>query len=112
VRPNATLKLGYFPLPIAEAERIRRCLAFPSSPCAALDPCIVDGSAFAKIAGDEHALRYGIELDAYRAEQVRAAAAQVIQGDALDVHCPAESLSLLYLNPPYTFECGEGRKQG
>jgi hypothetical protein len=109
MRPNATLKLGYFPLPIAEAERIHRSLTFPRSPLAALDPCIGDGSAFAEIAGDEHALRYGIELDAYRAEQARAAADQVIQGDALDVHCPVESLSLLYLNPPYMFECGEGR---
>jgi hypothetical protein len=109
MRPNATLKLGYFPLPSAEGERIRYYLAFPGSQFAALDPCIGDGSAFAKIAGDEHALRYGIELDAYRAEQARTPAHYVIQGDALDVHCPVESLSLLYLNPPYTFECGEGR---
>lgn len=78
MRPNATLKLGYFPLPTEEAERIRRSLAFPGSPFAALDPCIGDGSAFGKIAGDEHALRYGIELDAYRAEQARAVAHQVV----------------------------------
>lgn len=109
MRPNATLKLDYFPLPSAERERIRLWLAFPGSEFAALDPCIGDGGAFAKIAGDLQALRYGIELDAYRAEQARTAAHQVIQGDALDVHCPVESLSLLYLNPPYMFECGEGR---
>jgi hypothetical protein len=69
----------------------------------------VDGGAFAKITEGEHALRYGIELDAYRAEQARAAAAHVIHGNALHVHCSVESLSLLYLNPPYQFECGEGR---
>jgi hypothetical protein len=33
-------KLGYFPLPLAEAERIRRFLKFPISGCATLDPCI------------------------------------------------------------------------
>jgi hypothetical protein len=66
---------------------------------AASDPCIGDGCAFGKITEDEHALRYGIELDAYRAEQARAATHQVIHGNALDVHCSIESLSLLYLIP-------------
>jgi hypothetical protein len=44
-------KLGYFPLPLAEAERIRRFLQFPLSGYAALDPCIGDGGAFKVIAG-------------------------------------------------------------
>ena len=35
-------KLGYFPLPLAEAERIRRFLQLPLSRYAALDPCIGD----------------------------------------------------------------------
>jgi hypothetical protein len=33
---------------------------------------------------------------------------EVIHGSAFDVHCPVESVSLLYLNPPYDFEWGEG----
>jgi hypothetical protein len=78
MRPSATLKLGYFPLPSAEAERIWRCLKFPGARFAALDPCIGDGGAFARITEDEHALPYGIELDAYRAEQARPGAHQVI----------------------------------
>ena len=49
MRPNATLKLGYFPPPSTEEERIRCWLAFPGSQFAALDPCIGDGGAFAKI---------------------------------------------------------------
>jgi hypothetical protein len=49
-------------------------------------------------------LRYGIELDAYRAEQARAIAHEVIHGSAFDVHCPVQSFSLLYLNPPFDFE--------
>jgi SAM-dependent methyltransferase len=109
MRPNATIKLGYFPLPSLEAERIRRFLSFPASPFAALDPCIGEGGAFAKIADRDNAIRYGIELDAFRAEQASAVAQQVIRGNALDAHCAVESLSLLYLNPPYQFECGEGR---
>lgn len=104
-------KLGYFPLPLAEADRIGRFLAFPVSGCAALDPCIGDGGAFKAITRDEKVIRHGIELDAYRAEQARAVAKYVIHRDALDVCCPAESLSLLYLNPPYDFECGESQNR-
>ena len=104
-------KLGYFPLLLAEAERIRRFLQFPLSGGAALDPCIGDGGAFKVIAGDAKVIRYGIELDAYRVEQAREVAHHVIHGDALDVHCPVESPSLLYLNPPYDFECGQSQNR-
>lgn len=31
----------------------------------------------------------------------------MIQANAMDVRCPAESVSLLYLNPPYDFEVGQ-----
>ena len=32
---------------------------------------------------------------------------EVIHGSAFDVHCPVETVSLLYLNPPFDFEWGE-----
>ena len=111
MRPAGKLKLGYFPLPSEEGMRIRGFLRPSGSQYAALDPCIGDGGAFATIAGDAQALRYGIELDSYRAEQARQTTPHVIQGDACDVHCPVESFSLLYLNPPYDFECGDGRNR-
>ena len=107
MRPVAKLKMGFYPLPLPEAERIRRFLRYPENSCAAIDPCIGDGTAFAVITGEAPALLYGIELDAYRAEQARARAHEVIHGSAFDVHCSVESVSLLYLNPPYDFEWGE-----
>jgi hypothetical protein len=60
-------RLGFYPLPIPEAERIRGFLRFSDQQCSALDPCIGDGVAFAKITSDARAFRYGIELDAHRA---------------------------------------------
>jgi SAM-dependent methyltransferase len=104
-------RLGFYPLPIPEAERIRRFLRFHDQQCSALDPCIGDGAAFAKITSGAQVLRSGIELDAYRAEQARSAATEVIHGNCFDVHCPVESFSLVYLNPPYDFEVGEGKSQ-
>lgn len=68
-RFNAKLKCNYYPLEPHEAGRIHKLLWFPSGPFAALDPCIGDGSAFATITSGSQASRFGIELDAYRAEQ-------------------------------------------
>ncbi len=104
-------RLGFYPLPPPEAERIRRFLAFPDQQCCALDPCVGDGGAFAQITSDKGVLRYGVELDAGRAEQARNKDIEVIHGNCFDVQCPVESFSLIYLNPPYDFEIGEERSQ-
>lgn len=104
-------KLGFYLLPVAEAERIRRFLRFPENSCAAVDPCVGDGGAFAALTTQASVFRYGIELDAYRADQARERVGDVLQGNALDTHCPVEILCLLYLNPPYDRELGPGLNQ-
>jgi hypothetical protein len=62
-------RLGFYPLPIPEAERIHGFLAFPDKQCCALDPCVGDGAAFDEITSDKRVVRYGVELDAGRGEQ-------------------------------------------
>src|SRR6266851_7358574 len=104
-------RLGFYPLPIAEAERLRRFLVFPDKPCCALDPCVGEGAAFAEIASDKNVQPCGVELDAGRAEQARTSGIEVIHGNCFDVQCPVESFSLIYLNPPYDFEIGEEKSQ-
>ena len=91
MRLAGKLKCGFYPLPLAEAEAIRSCLEFPLAGFSALDPCIGDGAAFARITADTKARRYGIELDAYRAEQARSLVDSVIQGSCFDVHCPVDA---------------------
>src|SRR6516162_2262866 len=102
MRNQGRLRLGYFPLPLAEALRISACLRYPDSPFSAIDPCIGDGAAFLAITGETCARRYAVELDAYRAEQAATVVDELIHGDCLDVHCPVESLGLVFLNPPTT----------
>ncbi|MGB8131673.1 MAG: DUF6094 domain-containing protein [Candidatus Angelobacter sp.] len=106
MRIAGRLKLGFYPLPLKEAERIRARLRYPEE-FAALDPCVGDGVAFSRLLEPTKAYAYGIEIDAYRAEQAAQLGIQVTQANALTVRCPVESVSLLYLNPPYDFEIGQ-----
>ncbi len=76
MRWKGKLKLGWFPLPLREAERIRKFLVFPAASFAVVDPCIGEGGAFAAITAEATGYRYGIELDAYRAEQARSVTAR------------------------------------
>jgi hypothetical protein len=58
-----------------------------------------------------NALRYGIEVDAYRSQQARSQGIEVLHANTLDVRCAAESLSLIYLNPPYDWEYGQDKNE-
>jgi hypothetical protein len=110
VRPHGQTKLGFFPLPVAEAKRLKNWLTFPER-FSALDPCVGDGVAFAHLLHDVPAHRYGIEIDANRSEQARVLGIETLQANTMDVRCPAEAVSLLYLNPPYDWESGESNNQ-
>ncbi len=111
MRTQAKLKLGYYPLALAEAGRIRNYLQFPNESASILDPCAGTGTALRALSEGTAVRRYGIELDAYRAEEARKILDEVIHGSAFDTHAPVDSFSLVYLNPPYDFEMGEGKNQ-
>ena len=109
MRPLGKTKLGFFPLPVGEAKRLRKCLV--GSEFSALDPCVGEGVAFVHLLDGIQARRYGIEIDAYRTEQAKALGIETLQASTFDVRSPAESFSLLYLNPPYDFETGATNNQ-
>ena len=111
MRANAREKLGYYPLAPTEAERIRGFLILDSieSPGGVLDPCAGTGAALATITAGTKAVRYGIELDAYRAKEAEHMVDSVVHGNAFDTHCAVESFSCIFENPPYDFEVSEGR---
>jgi hypothetical protein len=94
MRPHGKTKLGFYPLPVPEAERLRNCLVFPPE-FSALDPCVGDGVAFTHLLKGTQARRYAIEIDAYRTEQARTLGIETLQANTLDVRCPAEAFSLL-----------------
>jgi hypothetical protein len=106
VRFQGKSRLGFYPLPLSEAQRIRRFILFPDAVSSAIDPCVGDGVAFEVITSGADVSRYGIELDAYRAEQAKQRIPNIVQGNTLEVQCPVECFGLLYLNPPYDWTLG------
>lgn len=110
MRPQGQTKLGFFPLPVAEAKRLKNWLVFPEQ-FSAVDPCVGNGVAFRTLLGDTTAFCFGIEIDAGRCEQAGSLGIETVQANAMDVRCQAETVSLLYLNPPYDWESGESNNQ-
>jgi len=49
--PHGQTKLGFSPLPVAEAKRLKNWLIFPER-FSALDPCVGDGAAFTHLLQD------------------------------------------------------------
>jgi hypothetical protein len=49
MRNVARIKLGYYPLPLAEGSRLRQLLNFSPEPAAVLDPCAGTGAALLQL---------------------------------------------------------------
>src|SRR5205085_1254439 len=77
----------------------------------AIDPCVGDGVAFKCVLGNANSHRYGIEIDTYRAQQAKDLGIETLQANTMDVRCASESISLLYMNPPYDLEAGQTNNQ-
>ncbi len=105
MRSVARLKMGYYPLPKSEGDKIRSLLSF-STPASVIDPCAGQGVALLQITNEAPVRRYGVELDAERARTASLNGIEVVQGNAFDAVAKVESFSLLYLNPPYDSEIG------
>ncbi len=105
MRNVARLKMGYYPLPEAEGEKLRSLLSFAGL-ASVIDPCVGQGTALELVTSDAPVRRYGVELDAERAHIAGSKGIETIQGNTFDTIAGPESFSLLYLNPPYDSEIG------
>ncbi|MGH9627309.1 MAG: DUF6094 domain-containing protein [Bryobacteraceae bacterium] len=66
MRLAGQIRMGFFPLAMAEAGRIRGFFEWPDGEFSVIDPCAGCGAALAEITDGSKAVRYGIELDAFR----------------------------------------------
>lgn len=102
MRPQGQTKLGFFPLPVAEARRLKNWLSFPER-FSALDPCVGDGVAFTHLLHGVTAHRYGIEVDAYRAEQARALGIETLQACLASIILSGQRQLFFPINDSYRF---------
>jgi hypothetical protein len=67
----ARLKMGYYPLPESEGAKRRELLEF-TGPASVVDPCVWQGTALDLLTQGAEVRRYGVELDAERAQAATA----------------------------------------
>ncbi len=104
MRPEAAIKMGYYPTPKTVVERIRSYIGFPDDNVNLLDPCCGEGLALKKLKGDAKATTYGIELDQHRAKRAKKNLDHVIRGSYEDARISNGAFACLYLNPPYDWD--------
>jgi hypothetical protein len=96
----ARIRCNYYPLPLEKRKEFETC-AVSRRAVFRSGPVRWRRHSVCRHHRDSSARRYGIELDAYRAEQAAPMLTKIIQGNCLETHCPVESFSLIFENPPY-----------
>ena len=108
MRPEAIIKMGYYPTPPQTREVIiSNWLTASSKGAIALDPCCGKGEALDKIAQEFHLETYSVELSPDRADAAKGKLDHVIGGAGWEeVSISSSVVSLAWLNPPYDWEAG------
>jgi len=110
-------KMGYYPTPPETLTHLTHLLsASPGSHTRLLDPCAGEGEALAAVA---ERLRqqgaqpesYAVELSTTRAITAAKVLDHTLCADWWDVTTRRRSYALLWLNPPYDWEIGQGESK-
>lgn len=95
------VKMGYFPTDLEHVGRIKSALAFPASRVNLLDPCCGCGLALERLAMQENAETYGVEIDEARGKEAESRIGRVGFGSYFHSRISSEAFHVLFLNPPY-----------
>ena len=109
-RLGSTAKAGFFPTPERVTEWIARCVSPSHVGGKLLDPCCGEGLAAQFVSSAWNLEAYGIEIDAERALEASERLHRVLHLDYASVRTPHYSFQVLFLNPPYDYAEGEGKR--
>ena len=105
MRPPAIEKMGYYPTDLPVVESISSALQMPTTEnIRVLDPCAGEGTAvnhLAQLLGINRCETWGAELSYIRAEQAAKKMTRLYDTAWQRCALTDESISLLFLNPPY-----------
>lgn len=107
-RPQAQVKMGYYPTPPDVVDRINSFLSYPDENVNLLDSCCGEGQALKTLAEGTNAETYGIGLHEYRAEQAKSLLDHVLKCSYEDTRISNNAFSCRFLNPPYDWVGREG----
>lgn len=109
-RLASTAKAGFYPTPERVTEWIARFIQPVESGGKLLDPCCGKGVAAKHLAQAWKFEAYGIEIDAERALEASGRLHRVLHLDYASARAPHHAFQILFLNPPYDYAEGEGRR--
>ncbi|MDP9729327.1 DUF6094 domain-containing protein [Alicyclobacillus tolerans] len=108
MRLEGIAKAGYYPTPISMVEQVVRRLEPKEAYIRLLDPCCGTGEALERLAKHfSNVATYGVELDGQRAAEAQKRLDQVVHVAFERARIEKESMSLLFLNPPYDEVSGQ-----
>ncbi len=103
MRPPAIEKMGWYPTTIQVAELLKTYFK-PANSGRLLDPCAGDGSATSLLAKALNCQSWGAELSPARALLAAEKMDRLFNTPWGSCHLTSESITLLFLNPPYSHD--------
>jgi hypothetical protein len=111
MRPPAIERMGYYPTDDPIVEIICSYLKPPAEKGRLFDPCAGEGKAASALGIALNCETWGVELSPERAEKAQNVMDKVYQAPWQACVLSDESVSWLYLNPPYEFDRFDGQKR-
>lgn len=111
MRPPAIERMGYYPTDEPVVEIIHTYLKPPSERGRLFDPCAGEGKAASSLGNALNCETWGVELSPERAGKAQNVMDKVFQAPWQACVLSDESISWLFLNPPYDFDRFEGQKR-
>jgi hypothetical protein len=111
MRPPAIERMGYYPTDDPVVEIICTYLKPPVEKGRLFDPCAGEGKASSALGKALNCETWGVELSPDRAEKAQNVMDKVYQAPWQACVLSDESVSWLYLNPPYEFDRFDGQKR-
>ena len=103
MRPPAIEKMGYFPTATHVVELLKTYFK-PAESGRLLDPCAGEGTAASILAKALNCQSWGAELSPARAALASEKMDRLFNAPWGSCHLTSESITLLFLNPPYSYD--------
>jgi superfamily II DNA or RNA helicase len=111
MRPPAIEKMGYYPTDEPVIEAIQSYIAPAQSRARLFDPCAGEGHAASLLGKALNCETWGVELSPERAAKAEQALDKVYQAPWQACFLTDESISCLFLNPPYEYDRFDDQKR-